>query len=151
MNAYDKASSLFWLAFSLSVFVESLRLGIGTLHDPGMGFVTFGASGLLAILSLIVFFQATLGGRASETEAPFANTLWRRVLLVLAALFIYAKVMPVAGYLLSTFLLMSFLFWIVRGRTWWTVFVSALLATLATYYVFSVWLNGQYPEGFLGF
>jgi hypothetical protein len=71
--------------------------------------------------------------------------------LSLTALLIYAKLMPVAGYLLSTFLLMSFLFWIVRGKKWWWVLISSSLTTLITYYVFSVWLKGQFPEGLFSF
>jgi len=43
--------------------------------------------------------------------------VWKRVLFALIALVIYANAMPVAGYLITTFLLMSFLFWIVRGRS----------------------------------
>ena len=52
MKTLDLASSLFWLFVSIAVFVESLRLGIGTLRSPGMGFMTFAASGILGILSL---------------------------------------------------------------------------------------------------
>jgi hypothetical protein len=151
MTTYDRGSSLFWLAFSLSVCIESLRLGIGTLQNPGMGFITFGASGLLVFLSLILFFQTMVKKEESATEHLFSGSLWKRVVSVLIALLIYARLMPVAGYLVSTFLLMSFLFWIVRGQRWWWVLVSSLLATGATYYLFSVQLSCQFPAGFFGF
>ena len=150
---YDRGSSFFWLTFSLLVFIESFRLGLGTLRNPGMGFITFGASGLLGILSLILFLQTIVRKEKSKTEPlerPFAGSLWKRVLSVLAALLIYSKVLPVAGYIISTFLLMSFLFWIVRGQRWWWVFASSFLATFVTYYVFSVWLNCQFPRGLFG-
>ena len=42
MKTYDRRTGLFWLALSISVFIESLRLGIGTLHNPGKGFMAFG-------------------------------------------------------------------------------------------------------------
>jgi hypothetical protein len=150
---YDRGSSLFWLAFSLLVFIESFRLGLGALRNPGMGFITFGASGLLGILSLILLLQTMVRKEKSvtgPTEHPFAGSLWKRVLAVIAALLLYTKVMPVAGYLISTFFLMSFLFWIVRGQKWWWVLVSSFLATLATYYLFSVWLGCQFPRGLFG-
>jgi hypothetical protein len=150
MKTSDLGSSLFWLVFSISVCVESLRLGIGTLHNPGMGFWAFGASGLLVILSLSLFFQAVLRKGEAEIHSIFSGLLWKRVILVLIALLVYAKLMPVVGYLISTFLLMSFLFWIVRGQKWWWVLVFSFLSTLITYLVFSVWLKGQYPEGLLG-
>ena len=148
MKTHDQGSSLFWLVFSLIIFIESLRLGIGKLQDPGMGFMAFGASGLLGIFSLILFFQTILKKEEAKTEPLFVGKLWKRVFFVLIALLIYARLMPVAGYIISTFFLMSFLFWIVRGQKWWWVLVSSFLTTLATYYVFSVWLKGQFPESF---
>jgi len=151
MKTYDRGSSLFCLAFSLIVLIESLRLGTGTLQDPGMGFMAFGSSGLLGILSLVLFLQTVFKSEKSKTEPLFSGYLWKRVLFVLIALLIYAKLMPVVGYLIGTFLLMSLLFWIVRGQKWWWVLVSSFLTTFATYYVFSIWLNCQFPEGLLGF
>ena len=150
MKAYDQISSLFWLLLSISVCIESLRLGIGTLRHPDMGFMAFGASVLLGILSLTLFLQAVLKKEETKTEPLFAGKLWKRVLLALIAILIYAKLMPVAGYLISTFLLMSFLFWMVKGQRWWWVLILSFLTTLITYYVFSVWLKCQFPEGLFG-
>ena len=126
-------------------------MGVGTLRKPGMGFITFGTSVLLGILSLALFLQTTLKRDQIKTEPLFAGKLWKRVLFTLVALVIYAELMPLAGYLLSTFLLMVFLFWIVKGQKWWWVLISSILTTLVTYYVFSVWLKGQLPEGPFGF
>jgi hypothetical protein len=126
-------------------------MGVGTLQKPGMGFITFGASALLGILSLTLFLRTTLKGGHPKTGPILAAKLWKRVLLTLVALLIYVRLMPLAGYLISTFLLMSFLFWIVRGKKWWWVLISSFLTTLITYYVFSVWLKAQFPEGPFGF
>lgn len=153
MKSYDRGSGLFWLAFSLLIFMESLRLGIGIPRRPGVGLLAFGASGLLGILSLILFVR-TFFKKEHTGKKPFVSgPRWKRIPVVLAALLIYSAFMPVVGYLISTFLLMSFLFWIlwiVREQKWWWVFVSAFLVTIISYYVFSVWLNCQFPSGFLG-
>jgi putative tricarboxylic transport membrane protein len=151
MKTFDQTSSLFWLLVSIAVFIESLRLGIGTLHNPGMGFLTFSASGILGILSLILFLQASLRRKEMKTAPLFAGPLWKRVLLVVMALIVYSKFMPVLGYLISTFLLMITLFWILERRKIRFVFVSSILATLVTYLVFSKWLNCQFPHGLFGF
>lgn len=151
MKVHDQASSLFWLLVAIYGSVESLRMGVGTLQKPGMGFITFGTSLLLGILSLALLLQSTLKRDQTKTEPLFAGKLWKRVLFALVALVIYAELMPLAGYLVSTFLLMSFLFWIVKGQKWWWILISSLLTTLLTYYVFSVWLKGQLPEGLFGF
>lgn len=151
MKTLDQTSSLFWLLVSVSVFIESRRLGLGTLHNPGMGFLTFGASGILGILSLILFLRATLRKKEVEAAPFFAGPLWTRILLVVIVLVVYSWVMPVLGYLISTFLLMTFLFLILERKKMMFVFVSSILATVVTYYVFSKWLNCQFPDGLFGF
>ena len=146
MKVYDQVSSLCWLLLSIIVCIESLRLGIGTLGHPGIGFMAFGVSSLLGILSLTLFFQATLKPREIASEPFLSGKLWKRVFLVLFAIIAYAELMPYGGYLISTFLLMSFLFWIVKGKLRWVLVLSSL-TTLITYYVFSVWLKCQFPSG----
>ena len=151
MKTLDQTSSLFWLLVSILVFAESLRIGIGTVQNPGMGFVTFGASGILGILALVLFLQASFRKEDVRHKPLFAGTLWRRILFVLLALTVYARVMPVLGYLISTFLLMSLLFWVLERKRIGFVLFYAVLATLLTHLVFSKWLNCQFPQGLFGF
>lgn len=151
MKVYDQGSSVFWLLFSICVFIESLRLGIGTLRNPDAGFISFGASGLLGVLSLILFLRSSLKKESAKITSPFHGTLWKRVFLVLIALLMYSKFMPAGGYLISTFLLLTFLFFIVeRQKIWWILTFSSLI-TLITYYAFSKLLNRQFPVGLFGF
>ena len=146
---YDRWSGLFWLVLSLTIFIGSIHLGIDTPRSPGPGFMTFGASGLLGILSLILLVK-TLLKREKSNETLFTGRLWNRVAFVATALLIYAWLMPMAGYLISTFLLMTFLYWVVRGQKWWWVLTSSFFTTIASYYLFSILLNCQFPLGILG-
>jgi len=150
MKVYDQGSSIFWLLFSIFVFIESLRLGIGTLQNPETGFMSFGASGLLGILSLILFFRTSFKKEEAEIKSPFYGTLWKRVFFLLIVLLLYTKFMPVGGYLISTFLLMTFLSFVVERQKVWWVLTFSFLTTLVTYYVFSKWLNCQFPSGLFG-
>ncbi len=109
MKTYDRASSLFWLFISIAVFVESIRLETGTLHSPGRGFLTFGASAILGILSLTLFVQASLRKDEARPEPLFTGE-WRRIVFVLVVLTLYSWSMPILGYLISTFALMTLLF-----------------------------------------
>jgi putative tricarboxylic transport membrane protein len=151
MKLYDQTSSLFWLLVSVAVFLESIRLGVGSLHNPGRGFLTFGASGILGILALILFIQASLRKPEAEREPLFAGKMWKRIVFVLTVLWLYAWVMPTVGYLISTFILMLLLFWVLEKKKIGWVFASSVLSTLLTYVVFSKWLNCQFPDGLLGF
>ncbi len=151
MKTLDQTSSLFWLLVSIFVFAESIRIGVGAVQNPGMGFMTFGASGILGVLSLVLFFQASLRREDVPHKPLFTGRMWRRVLFVLLALTIYARVMPILGYLISSFLLMSLLFWVLERKRIGFVLLYALLATLFTHLVFSKWLNCQFPHGLFGF
>ena len=151
MKTLDQTSSLFWLLVSILVFAESLRIGIGTVQNPGMGFMTFGASGILGILSLVLFLQSSVRKEDLRQKPLFAGTLWRRIFVVLLALTVYARVMPVLGYLISTFVLMTLLFGILEKKRIKFVPLYALVATLFTHLVFSKWLNCQFPHGLFGF
>ena len=150
MNNSDFGTSLFWLFFSIFILVEALRLGTGSLHNPGMGLMAFGASGLLGILSLALLVQTICKKEPLNLQPIFAGTLWKRVILILIALLVYSQLMPIGGYLVTTFLLMTLLFWIVeRQKIGWVLLLS-ILTTLTTYLVFSKWLNCQFPDGLLG-
>ena len=150
MNAV-RASSLFWLFVAVVVSVASFRLDVGTFRTPGMGFVPFGAAVLLGLLAVISFFQPAGKEKAAEKQPLFRGTRWSKAAFAFAALLVYAQVIPLIGYNISTFLLMTFLFWIVEHRKIWKVVIFALLTTVITYYVFSKWLNCQFPIGPLGF
>ena len=146
---HDRTSSLFFLAVSIIVFVGSVRLGLGTTHQPGPGFVTFGASGLLGILSLIAFLRTVLK-KGPGGEVLFRGILWWRVLFSCLAILVFALVMPTLGYLITTFLLMLFLYFMIHEQKWYWVIISSLLSSLGSYYLFSKLLNCQFPEGLFG-
>jgi putative tricarboxylic transport membrane protein len=151
MRADDRRSSLFWLFFAILFFAGSLRLGVGTSRAPGMGFISFGTSVLLGILSIALFLKSIIKKEAAQ-QIPdmMSKTLWRRVLLILISLFMYAALLPVTGYLVTTFVFMSFLFWIIRRpKLRWALALS-FVTTLVTYYVFVKWLNCQFPTDFFG-
>jgi hypothetical protein len=151
VKAYDLISGGFWLLISIAVFIESIRLGIGNLHNPGRGFMTYGASGLLGILSLILFIQASIRRDKALREPLLAGKEWERIVFVLIALGLYSVFMPSLGYLISTFVLMTILFWVLEKKKIGWVFVSSILTTLVSYLVFSKWLNCQFPDGLFGF
>jgi cell division protein FtsW (lipid II flippase) len=151
MKGYDRGSSLFWMFLSAYVCIASLRMGIGTLRNPGMGFMTFGAAGILGILSLVLFAGSFFRGKRDEPGPPFSGILWKRILFVVVVIIGYAKFLPDLGYLISTFLLVSSLFLILKGTRWWWVLGLSLVTTFFTYYIFAMCLSCQFPRGPFGF
>ena len=147
----DKASSLFWLFVAIVISLGAFRLGLGNFRVPGIGFMPFGAAVLLGLLSIVSFLQAVAKEKTAKNTPLFRGTFWVRVVLAFVALLAYAQALPLVGYNITTFLLMTFLFWIVERQKVWKVVVYALLTTVMTYYVFSKWLNCQFPVSPLGF
>jgi putative tricarboxylic transport membrane protein len=147
----DKATSIFWLFISIIVSVASFRLGLGKLSTPGSGFMPFGAAVLLGVLSIVCFLQAMGREESTEAEPLFRGLLWPKVILVFVALFAYTQLIPFGGYSMTTFSLMAFLFWIAGQKKIWKVALYSLTTTVLSYYVFSKWLNLQFPIGPLGF
>jgi len=152
MKAYDLRSSLFWLLLAVIVLIASIRMGVGRPGNPGMGFMAFGASGLLGILSLLLFLRAH--ARKEKPGAPsvdFFSGPWKNVPLVLGVLILYSVFMPHLGYLISTFLLLTVLFWIMERGSFLRPTLLSACSTLLTYVIFSKWLNLQFPEGLFSF
>ena len=152
MRAYDLRSSLFWLLLAVIVLIASIRMGVGRPSNPGMGFMAFGASGLLGTLSLLLFLRAH--ARNEKPGAPsvdFFSGPWKNVPLVLGVLILYSSLMPYLGYLISTFLLLTVLFWIMERASVLRPILLSVCSTLLTYVIFSKWLNLQFPEGLFSF
>jgi hypothetical protein len=151
MKTDDRRSSLFWLCFAMFFFAGSLKLGVGTTSAPGMGFVSFGTSVLLGVLSIVLFLKTCLKNKAAEIAANLTAIAWRRVLLILISLSLYVALLPLGGYLVTTFFFMAFLFWVIRRpKLYWGLTLSCV-TTFVTYYVFVKWLNCQFPTGLFGF
>ena len=148
----DKGTSLFWLFVSIVVSVAAFRLGLGKLNAPGSGFMPFGAAVLLGLLSIVCFLQAVMREKTrAKAEPLFHGTLWHRVVFSCLALFAYTQAIPFLGYNITTFLLMTFLFWMAGRQKMWRVILYSLGTTVITYYVFSKSLNLQFPAGPFGF
>lgn len=151
MKALDRKSSLFCLTVSILTCIESISLGTGSLHKPGMGFTAFWTSVLLGILSLALFIQASLGRGDLKVRPAVFGRQWKRIVLVLVTVLMYSKFMPVIGYLTATFLLMVLLFWIVKGERWPRILLFSFLTAIVTYVVFAKWLGSSLPVGWFGF
>jgi putative tricarboxylic transport membrane protein len=152
MGRADRISSVFWLLFAIFVGIESKRLGLGTLHEPGPGFLFFGASIALGIMSLVILIRAWMSKKTEGTKISiFGGENIPKILLVLISLFLYAFFMETLGFIVVTLLLLIFLLGIIEKKKFgYTIFVSAGVTAIA-YLIFEIWLRSQLPRGLLGF
>ena len=67
--ARDEGSSLVWLGVAVLICIGSLRLSLGSVHNPGPGFFPFVARLIMGILSAMVYVQARRAGFFRQGKA----------------------------------------------------------------------------------
>ena len=151
MNRRELLAGLFWLGISVFVVIESVKSDLGSLHSPGPGFLPFWSAVVLGTLSIILLVTNSLKKKREGTLLDLWKGLdWDRVIWVLLALFLYPILLPVTGYLVTTFVLITFLLCIgVRSKLWIDV-ASALAIALISYLVFYTLLDVKLPKGIFG-
>jgi hypothetical protein len=152
MSKNDRTSSLVWLGFALFICVEAFRLPLGSVRDPGPGFLPLLVGVLLAGLSVICFLQARRGPSEAPKGGWYSAERWKNLVWVLLALLAYAAVLDSLGFLISTFLLLVVLFRFgMEPQRWVWAVGGSVVASLSCYAVFELWLRTQLPRGILGF
>lgn len=152
MRSRDIISSLFWLAIGIGVCHGAYQLELGTLRDPGSGFMFFWAGIIMIGLSLSILIRA-IREKAVPGELKkvlWTEIRWKKIVIVLAALFLYAFVFATLGFILSTILLLTFLFKALEPQSWPKAILGAIISTLSAYGLFHLWLGSQLPRGLLG-
>ncbi len=148
--------SILLMIFSGAVASEACNLGLGSIHNPGPGFIIFGTSCLMGLLSFHLFCKSLLAreGEGRKTEDVWEGKRWRQVTFVLMALVIYVFLLNPLGYLLATFFFLIFLFWIIKEDTkrgWILIPGISALVSCTTYLIFSRWFALQFPKGLIRF
>jgi putative tricarboxylic transport membrane protein len=151
VKKYDQISSLAWLLFAIYICIESLRLPLGSMREPGAGFLPLGSGLCLGVLSVVVYFQARFREKDDVRRSWYSKERWKSLLIILAALFAYSLLLEFLGFLVSTFILLLMLFRLVQPRRWVVAVGGSASASILSYVVFEVWLKTQLPRGILGF
>jgi putative tricarboxylic transport membrane protein len=147
----DKWSSLVWLGMGLFICIGSLRLSLGTFHNPGPGFLSFFAGLIVGGLALVVHLQSRRAPAGDKKVAPLwtNKTRGRRMILTALALLAYGVIMNYIGFLPSTFLFLVFLLRVIEPQRWPVALLGSLAASIAFYCIFELGLQSQLPKGVL--
>ncbi|MDI7259365.1 MAG: tripartite tricarboxylate transporter TctB family protein [Thermodesulfobacteriota bacterium] len=152
MGKADRISGAFWFLFSLFISYESYKLGLGTVRQPGPGFLFFWTGIVIAILSLIVILISLKKQSEGELrESVFARSNMTKLLLVLGSLFLYALLIEWLGFLIVTLLLFIFLLRVIEKKKAWFATLLSLAVTAFSYLIFELGLQSQLPKGLLEF
>jgi putative tricarboxylic transport membrane protein len=146
----DLWGGLFWLALGLAALWQGLALGHGSLNDPGTGFMVFWTGLLIAGFAAAIIAEALLEAGGATLSALWAGSRWRRVIVVVAALAIYAAAFERVGFILCTLALLTLLLRGVERVPWKIALPVILVATFGTWFAVTRWLKILLPVGILG-
>ena len=149
MRVANTLAALFWLAVALGVTASGWKLRLGTLLDPGSGFMIFWIGVVMTALSLVALAFAWRESDRSKLGSLWAGLRWWYVPYAAALLMLYAWLLPTLGFPFLTVLLLLVLFKTIEPQGWIAAVAGAGVSTAITYLVFARWLGTQLPLGTL--
>jgi len=148
MRRTDQVCALFWFILGGVITFESARLGLGSLKEPGPGFMCFVTGSLIVIFGIALFVKSSSVEAYREiTSEPFIGENWMKVGIVTASLIAYVISLSSIGYIIGTFLLLGFLLNISHAKGWPIRVIAAAFITLFTFIAFRTWLSCPLPKG----
>lgn len=152
--AAELIADLIWVLLGLGIVLySSLWLRLWDAAGPGSGFLPFIAGGFVALIGLALLFREWSKRPRAERRAAFwgDRAARNRVGLVVIALSVLAGLMPMLGFLLAAFLVMTFLLRLTERAALGSTVTLAAASSLCIYWLFAWLLQVRLPKGLLGF
>ena len=146
LNNSELWGGLIGLALGGFVIWSGLKLKLGTINDPGSGFVLF-YTGILMCLFAASIIVAALTEGGPTFGSRWENTRWTKPLLVIACLVAFAFSLDTFGFLLSSIPLMLLLLRLIDPVRWTLAIPIAVLVPLGMWWVLKRLLLIQLPSG----
>jgi putative tricarboxylic transport membrane protein len=152
LMGHDTISGCFWLAFAVFIISRAVSYGVGSFSRPAPGSFLFMSGILLGALCLLLIINSIVEKKHTTRISELWRGLdWKTAAGVFVALFVYNVLLPILGYLLTSFLLLTLLLSVTRRREVLTNIIYALLITFLSYLLFERLLDVSFPKGFVGF
>ncbi len=144
-------SILTLLTIAVLFFFLAVPYPLGTLSKPDVGFFPVVLSCCLGLLALGFLVKSALSGTPprGKAESPWSGLQWQKAIIVLVSLLLYIALFDAAGFLLSTVMLMEFLFVFGNHKEWKLGTLGAFLTSAISYAIFKTLLGIQLPSGVL--
>lgn len=105
--------------------------------------------GLLGVILLVQ--EARAGQNTATGEKTAEKTRWRSVGLTLGYFLGYIIILEYAGFIVSTLIFVALLLKTIEKKGWFLTAWVSLTVSLASYYIFRIWLQAELPKGFFDF
>lgn len=145
-NNSELWGGLLGLALGIFVIRSGLKLKLGTINDPGSGYVLFYAGILMCLFAAsIVVGAITEGGPTFASRWEGAR--WSKPAIIIACLAVYSVALEPLGFLIATIPLLLLLLRTIDPVRWTLAVPLAVLAPLGVWWVLKRALLIQLPSG----
>ncbi len=136
------------LVFTSVYFAMSFKYGYWDGYNPGAGFLPRWCSGILLVLLVIYFFRSLKEEGVSVADVFPKGIGGANILICWAALIFFALTAKKIGMLVSSTVMLSFLF----GRTskWYKAILYAVILAGICFVIFKILLQVPVPVNKLG-
>lgn len=148
MKKNDRITSLLLALLGVYVAFEGYALEIGSLQSPKPGFLVLWAGMILTGLSLLLFIK-TFYVPNTISLSPWKGLQWQKGFKIIGYLTVYVFVFQSLGFLISTFILLFFLFKSLEPQKWRTALLLSAATTILCFFIFGYFLELRFPEGIL--
>jgi len=146
LNNSELWGGLIGLALGVFVIWSGIKLKIGSINDPGSGFVLH-----YTVMLMCVFYATIIVAAFTEGGPTFGSrwegTRWSKPLLVIACLTAFSFALDPLGFLLSAIPMMVLLLRVIDPVRWSLTIPLAILAPLGVWWVLKRLLLIQLPSG----
>jgi putative tricarboxylic transport membrane protein len=139
----DQVSGLLLLLLALFVGWSNRDYPLGTLSEPGPGYLPLGLALFIGVTGLLI---AVAGGRSALFSAIRWPELSRTIVILVGCGFAAAALEPL-GYRLTILALLVFFLGVVERKSPWIVASVSLGFSLLSYFIFATWLRVPLPVG----
>ena len=146
LNNSELWGGLIGLALGIFVIWSGLKLKLGTINDPGSGYVLFYTGILMCLFAASIIITAVIEGGATF-GSRWENVRWTRPLLLIGCLIAFSFALDPLGFLLSAIPLMVLLLRVVDPVRWSLTIPIAIFAPLGMWWVLKRLLLIQLPSG----
>ena len=143
----DRILLILFIVLGGGVMAQSVRLSLGTLHNPGPGFLPF----------FLGLFMVVLAGLSCmehpQKEASAEKGFWKAgkpILLIAGGLLLYLVLMKGLGFYADTFLLLVYLMRCFGEKRYRRIFALSLVIVVVIYFIFYKLFIIPFPEGIFG-
>jgi putative tricarboxylic transport membrane protein len=132
------------------ILLEGRHLPTGSFKAAGPGLFPLILAVIMMISSLFLIIPKSKKEIVEESFSSWSANL-RRIAPAYIALLAYFFFLKYLGFIVVTFLLITFLFAKVASLRWYVAIFGALVSTGLAYLIFDVLLESHLPKGVLGF